>query len=193
MAPRPSRLRLSLVGAMAVAGSLVLAACGGNVSTPTETADVSGVLALEVPDFSISIYQGEDVLGGTEVTLSEILGQGKPVVLNFWAGLCPPCRAEMPDFQRVHEARGDDVTILGVDIGPFVGLGSRRDGRELLAELGIEYPAGTTFDQDIVGEFRVVGMPTTVFLYADGRLLSTWSGLLTEPKINEFVDRLLGS
>ena len=183
--------RLALLTVLAAAGALVLAACGGSLSSAADSGGASTAVSLEVPDFTISAYQGTEQLGGTDVQLSAIVGQGKPVVLNFWAALCPPCRAEMPDFQRVHDERGDEVTIVGIDIGPFLNLGSRDAGRDLLAELDIKYPAGTTFDTDVVRDFRVVGMPTSVFLYPDGRLLRTWSGLLNEAKINEFIDQLV--
>jgi hypothetical protein len=97
----------------------------------------------------------------------------------------------MPDIQRVYEARGDEVTILGLDIGPQQFLGSREEGKQLLADLGVTYPAGTTFDEGVVRDFRVVGMPTTFFLFEDGSLLLAWSGLLNEDKINEFIDELV--
>ena len=61
----------------------------------------------------------------------------------------------------------------------------------LLADLGATYPAGTTFDDDVVRDFRVVGMPTTFFIRADGSLLRSWSGLLTESKFNEIIDELV--
>ena len=131
------------------------------------------------------------MLGGEEVLLSELVGHGKPVVLNFWAALCPPCRAEMPDIQAVFEQRSEDVMIVGVDIGPQQFLGSREDGKELLAELAISYPVGTTFDDNVVREFRVVGMPTTFFINADGSLLRAWSGFLDEAKFHEFIDDML--
>ena len=150
---------------------------------------MASTINLETPDLAISAYQRADVLGGEEVLLSELVGRhGKPVVLNFWAALCPPCRAEMPDIQAVFEQRAEDVTIVGVDIGPQQFLGSREDGKELLTTLAISYPVGTTFDDNVVREFRVVGMPTTFFINADGSLLRAWSGLLNEAKLHEFID-----
>ena len=97
----------------------------------------------ELPsDFEIAVYQGEDVLGGQSVKFSEVLGQGKPVVLSLWAGLCPICRVEMPKLQKAYPQYRDRVLLVGIDIGPFVGLGTKEDGLALLNELGITYPTG---------------------------------------------------
>ena len=172
--------RVSRAGLAAVALAL-LAACGGGAA--------SGIDGR--PDFEIEAYQGQDVLGGDAVLLSDVVAQGKPVVLNFWAALCPPCRTEMPDFQRVYEARGEEVLVLGVDIGPQFRLGSREEGRALLVELGVHYPAGTTFNESVARDYEIISMPTTLFITAEGRVARVWSGFLTEEKLNELVDELI--
>ena len=180
----------ALLAIAAMAALLVIAACGGGDEPGSDGA--SGSVALEVPDIEISAYQGQDTLGGDTATLSTVLGQGKPVVLNFWAALCPPCRAEIPEFERVHEERGDQVTILGIDIGPQRLLGTREEGQALLAELGATYPAGTTFDDTVVRGFEILSMPTTFFIAADGTVVRKWGGILDEDKLNELVDELVG-
>ena len=73
----------------------------------------SGVGA-SAPDFDFSLYQGTSERGFREGKLSSL--QGRPMVLNFWAGLCPPCRAEMPQFQVFYEEFKDDIMLLGIDI-----------------------------------------------------------------------------
>jgi thiol-disulfide isomerase/thioredoxin len=64
------------------------------------------------------------------------------MILNFWAGQCPPCRAEMPQFEAFHDDFKDEIMLLGVDIGIFTGLVSHNDAESLIRELGITYPAG---------------------------------------------------
>ena len=145
------------------------------------------------PDFQITVYQGADVLGDKEVKFSDLLAKGKPVVLNFWAGECPPCRAEMPDLQVVAEQYQDRILLFGLDVGPFVGLGSREDGQALLKELGVTYPAGTTFDAQVVKAYNVLGMPTTFFVKPDGEIVEQWTALITKSKLTERVESLLAA
>jgi thiol-disulfide isomerase/thioredoxin len=130
-------------------------------------------------------------LGGEEVQFSDLLGQGRPVVLNLWAGLCPPCRLEMPDFEAVNEQLGDQVLFIGLDVGPFTNLGTQEDGQALVRELGITYPIGTTSDADVVKDYELIGMPTTYFISPTGEVVQQWTGLLTEDKLVELVEELI--
>ena len=69
-----------------------------------------------------------------------VLDQSKPVVLIFWTGLCPPCRAQTQDFQRLYDTYGDKFIMLGVDVGLYVGLDTRQDALDFLEEFDITYP-----------------------------------------------------
>jgi cytochrome c biogenesis protein CcmG, thiol:disulfide interchange protein DsbE len=138
------------------------------------------------------MYQGDAAVGGSRIRLSQLWGKGKPVVLNYFAGLCPPCRAELPDFQRLYtDSPKSKFTLIGVDVGSFVGLGSRDDGKALLRELKITFPAGTIFGADGFRRCAILGMPTTVFITADGKILRKYTGMLTRDQMNTFVDELL--
>ena len=172
----PRNTKLLILGVIVLA-VLVMVACSAG--------------GKRAPDFKITVYQSADVLGGKEVMFSDLLAKGKPVVLNFWAGQCPPCRAEMPDLQAVSEEYQDRILLFGLDVGPFVGLGSREDGQALLKELGVIYPAGTTFDAQVVKAYNVLGMPTTFFIKPDGEIVEQWTALISRPKLKERVESLL--
>ena len=131
------------------------------------------------PDFAIIVSQGEDLLGGDNVAMASLLGQ-KPVVLNFWAAECPPCRAELPEFQEFHEEYGDRILVLAIDLGQFTNQGTPEQGRELLAELGVHMPAGYTEDAQILPKYKVLGLPTTIFINADGSIHNKWTGALNK-------------
>jgi thiol-disulfide isomerase/thioredoxin len=142
-------------------------------------------------DFEISVYQGSDELGGETVVFSDVLAQGRPVVLNLWAALCPLCRREMPDLQKAHEAYGDEVLVLGIDVGSYVGLGSKENAIELMRELGIGYPNGTTEDASIMRDYQVLGTPANYFLKPNGEVWRKWNGVLAEKQLLENIEGLL--
>jgi len=142
------------------------------------------------PNFSIIMYQGQDVVGGQEINFSDLLGQ-QPIVLNFWAGLCPPCRAEMPDLQEFNEKFQDRTLLLGIDVGQFLGLGNEENAKKLLNELGVTYPTGFTNDSDIIQNYKVLGMPTTVFIDAQGKIFSKWTGALNLEVLEEKTIEML--
>jgi thiol-disulfide isomerase/thioredoxin len=142
-------------------------------------------------DFTIAVYQGEDVLGGEEIQFSDLFAQGKPVVLNLWAGLCPICRTEMPELEAAYEEYGDRVIFIGVDIGPLVGLGDRDDALALLSQSAVTFPAGSTPDVTIMRDYRVLGTPATYFFTPDGEVVQQWNGFLTRGQLDENIEALL--
>lgn len=144
------------------------------------------------PDFPLQIYQNAESLGGSEeTTFAAVLAQGKPVVLNFWAVLCGPCRAEMPELQSVFDGHGDEILLVGIDLGPFTGLGTVEQGLALLEELGVTFPAATTDRAEVLTDYGVLGMPSTFFITSTGGVARKWTGPLTESKLLELVDELL--
>ena len=172
-----------------VASAFVLLAAGCIGQTGEPVGEGPEEPREEVADFQISLYQGQEEFGVENLTLSDL--RGKPVVLNYWAGLCPPCRAEMPEFQEFRDDFEGRVTLVGVDMGQFLLLGSREDARKLLAELGVTYAAGFTDDPHVVEAHRVLGLPTTIFVTADGHLYKKWDGVLNLEKLTEIADEML--
>ena len=141
-------------------------------------------------DFEIITYQSGGVLNTQTLRFQQLL-KDKPIVLNFWAGLCGPCRKEMPDFEAAAKKYQGQVVIVGVDVGPFTGLGSREEGRNLLKELGVTYPAGTTGDRTVTAKYNVLGMPTTVFIKPDGTIVRRFLGDLDAEDIEQYIQELL--
>lgn len=149
--------------------------------------------AGSVSSFGVSLYQGEEILGGSELNFNDVLDQGKPVVLNFWGGDCPPCRAEMPAFQRVYEDHKDEVIFLGLDAGGFMQLGTRQQALDLLAELNITYPAGAPPNRTPLVNYSVFSLPSTIFINANGDVTQRRVGAMSEAQLRSFINKLLGS
>ena len=179
------RRALPVILALAMMSVLLLAGC----SRPTVEEDQPA--AELAKDFPIDVYQGAELVGGSSINFKQILDQEMPVVLNFWAALCPPCRAEMPDLQKVSERYQDRVIFFGLDVGPFQYLGTRDQGRHLLKILDITYPSGSTESGQVVQDYEISSMPTTYFITADGEIQRKWAGLLNEEKLVDLVEELL--
>ena len=163
---------------------------------PTDTPPVAGTAdesrtfdGSSAPDFPFKLFQGEDALGQSELNLSDIIGQ--PIVLNFWARLCGPCWSEMPELQDFYEERGDQVRLLGIDIGQFTGLGLPKDAGRLLDALGVTYPAGYTDDSTITSKYRIRAMPTTIFIDSQGVVFQSWTGAIDRQQLDRIVARML--
>jgi thiol-disulfide isomerase/thioredoxin len=144
-------------------------------------------------DFEVTVYAGADVLGGERVMFSEVLGQGRPVVLEFFAGLCPTCRRALPETQEAHVRYRDDVLFLGLDIGPFTGLGNEEDARALYADLSLSFPAGSISDVEVLRAYRVTGMPTTLYFKPNGELFERGGGINGIDALSEKLDALIAA
>lgn len=180
-----------------IALTWLLAACANNFMAEEERTTpkpASPSQASEsASDISLNLYQGQSKFGSEQIELSAVTSSGQPIVLNFWAGLCPPCRLEMPHMDRVYDEYHPQIVMLGIDVGPFTGLGNRQQGRQLVDELGIGYPVGSTFDESIMRRYPILGMPTTYFIRPDGAVHERWVGLLTEEKLVELIEDLLAA
>ena len=177
----PKRLAKLFVSAKAVYTLLAVILLAGAVACR------SGGEAA--PDIAIELYQGQEELGAATINFSEL--RGRPVVLNFWAGLCPPCRAEIPHFQEFADRFDSRVLVMGLDVGQFTQLGNQEDAKVLLQELSVTYPAGFTLDGGVMKNYEVLTMPTTVFINADGEVFRKWSGVLNLEKLTEITNEML--
>lgn len=142
-------------------------------------------------DEVLFVYTGADVLGGEELTFADAFRLGKPVIVHFWAGLCPPCRQEMPEFQELYDERRDEFLMLGVDVGRFTGLGSQDDALGLLDELGISYPTVYVDSDTLLREYNIFGMPGAVFLTASGDVVSQSTGFISGDEIRERTQEMI--
>ena len=141
--------------------------------------------------YEFSMFQDIEEVGFRDGNLAEL--EGKPLVLNFWAGLCPPCRAEMPQFQVFYEEFKDQIQLVDIDTGVFTGLGSRNDADALLRELGVTYPAGWTEDGSGPRKFGVTAMPTTVFISSDGTIVEKSVGAIDARFLTRASQELLAA
>jgi thiol-disulfide isomerase/thioredoxin len=129
-------------------------------------------------DFTLPTLQGE------EFTLSAM--RGKPVVLNFWATWCEPCKRELPSLQRAAEHYGDQVIIVGVDQGESVAQVTG-----FVEQFGLTYTIPLDSEFAASGRYNIRGMPTTFFIDAGGTIRSVYVGEMTSMTLAENIAGLL--
>ena len=115
---------------------------------------------------------------------------GRPLVINFFASWCAPCRAELPDLAAAHAIYGDRVDFVGVDFQEI----SEKDAAELLWDSGVTYPImedpGGLLLQELGG---LPTMPTTIFVTADGEILERQHGLILESQLTERIEEIIAA
>lgn len=111
---------------------------------------------------------------------------GTPMVVNFFASWCVPCVREMPEFEEVHQAIGDDVAFLGIDVQDSVTR-----GQELVEDTGVTYDVGRDPDGSMLTAFGGVAMPTTALVDADGTIVHLMSGGTTADELRAAIDEHL--
>ncbi len=126
---------------------------------------------IKAPDFTVVDADGKDV------KLSDM--KGKPVVLNFWASWCPPCKAEMPEFDKVFGELGGDIVFMMVDMTD----GERETaetGAEYVREQGFSFPVYFDTSQEAAYAYGVRSIPTTVFIDGEGYVVTGAEGQIDE-------------
>jgi peroxiredoxin len=122
------------------------------------------------PNFSLPGLDGESM------ALYNL--RGRPVLVNFWATWCGPCRQEMPDFQMLWEERGPDGLLI-LAVNTTTTERSLSDVREFVAEMGLTFPILLDVANQANQAYRVTTQPTTVLVDAEGRVVGRFNGLVT--------------
>jgi thiol-disulfide isomerase/thioredoxin len=110
---------------------------------------------------------------GETVALSAL--RGRPVVLNFWATWCPPCRAELPELQAASQRYAGQLEIIGVNQAePAAGVGG------FAQDMGLTFPIPLDARGEVSRQYAVRSLPTTFFIDRAGIIRRIQSGPLTE-------------
>ncbi len=198
-----STRRTFLLGAMGIAAAAHISACGGRTDAAgvLPSVDLAGFPAGLGRGYPVATLEGVDnsdtgtrpgatapnfrmqLESGEGLYLKDLVG--RPVLINFWATWCGPCRLEMPDIVR-QASLHPDLVVIAVNVQEAI------DQIAPFAEdFAMELPIARDVDGKLSDLFEVRGMPTTYFIDRDGKISTVWVGVLTPAKLEEFLELIL--
>ena len=174
---KTSKILLIVFGALLTIG--VSAALFSYSRNPSSLPMPTAVLAPKpAPDFRLELFSGQTI------TLKDFSGR-KPVVINFWASWCPPCRDEAPVLAKVSKMYEGKVEFLGI-----VTNDTRANALAFMNEFGITYDNG--IDRENIGtKYGITGIPETFWIDKQGRIVDRWIGAIDEVNLTSRTQKLI--
>ena len=182
---------------LAAALAAVLAGCGAQAPTPTEstvqttaptaqtdptqqtpTTGATEEVSYQAPDFTVYDLEGDPH------RLSDYFG--KPIVLNFWASWCGPCKSEMPDFEKVYQELGEQVQFFVVNLTDG-SMETVDTAYGYIQEQGYTFPVFYDTDYDAASTYGISSIPTSFFIDSEGDLVAYYTGAMNEDLLRQGI------
>jgi cytochrome c biogenesis protein CcmG/thiol:disulfide interchange protein DsbE len=182
-----ARAKILLQAAAVAVVALLIALLGWQIAKKEEGRGLSAAVAAgeapPAPGFVLDSLEGEE-----KVSLAEY--RGRPVVLNFWASWCGPCKDEAPMLQSAWERYRDrGLVVLGIDAQDLAF-----DGRRFAERYELTYPLAYDGNGSTLGRYGLTGFPETWFISRNGRLVGEHvTGPLDEETLERNIQVLLGT
>ena len=160
----------------------------GGAGLPEESGEETETALMPALDFELKDQYG------TVHRLEDYAG--KTIFLNFWGTWCPPCRAEMPDIQKLYEeyaSQGEEaeVVILGAAAPGMGQEGSEEEITQFMRENGYTYPVLMDTDWEMFTWYGITSFPTTFMIDRDGNIFGYVPGQMTEEIMRSIIDQTL--
>ena len=142
---------------------------------------LSGVTMVNraAPGFTLTTFNGNTI------SLQDL--RGKPVVINFWASWCPPCRVEASLIERMWRAyKNRGLIFLGVNIQD-----RKKDALNYIREFDITYPNGPDPTGEISIDYGVSGLPVTFFISSEGEVVRRWVGAIEKSVLISAIEEIM--
>jgi len=154
---------------------------GNNNNTDTASSSSENSNNMTAPDFTV--YDSE----GNQVHLSDFFG--KPIILNFWASWCGPCKMEMPDFNTAYATYKEEISFLMINMTD----GSRETietASSFITEQGYSFPVFYDTDYSAAITYSATSLPTTYFIDANGNLIAHAKGAIDADTLQKGIDMI---
>jgi len=139
------------------------------------------IIGQQAADFTLK------TLDGGQVSLSDFKSQ--PVLVNFWASWCVPCRLETPELVKAYQAhQSERLVILGLNL---TSQDSMSDIKAFVAEFKMPYPVLLDETGEVSDLYRIRGLPTSVFVNRNGVITQVHLGGMTREMIEQYLEEIL--
>ena len=144
--------------------------------TPADTAPEKN--PNQALDFTVQDWEGN------MVKLSDFFG--KPIVLNFWASWCPPCKAELPDFDDACKKYDGEVVFLMVNMTDNQ-METVEVAKDFIKTYGYDFPVYFDVDYQAAMVYGVRSIPQTYFINAEGEAVATATGMISASQLEQGI------
>lgn len=134
------------------------------------------------PDFTVTDYSGN------KVKLSDYFG--KPIVINFWATWCGPCKSELPAFDKAYAQYGEEIEFLMVNLTDGV-QDTEEKVRKFVSDGGYSFPVYFDTEYSAANAYGTYSIPVTVMINADGSVHDARIGAMNETTLFNLINGLL--
>ena len=178
-----------VLAALLIAAAVIYPKLSQNVELPdaTSTSD-AGNADITMPAALAADFTVFDA-DGNQVKLSDY--RGKPVIVNFWASWCPPCKAELPYFDAAFQRYGNEIVFLMVDLADGQSETQAAAAR-YVEENGFAFPVYFDLAGSAANAYQLYSIPQTLGVNAAGGLVFSRSGGLPEQTVTELAEMLAG-
>lgn len=125
---------------------------------------------------------------GKEVNLSDYFG--KPIIVNFWETWCSPCKLELPEFNKVYLKHKDNIEFMMVNLTDGY-KGDTQSVKNFINNNGYQFPVYFDVNNSAANAYSIFSIPKTIFIDKDGNIAYTFLGILTEEKLEEYINKLI--
>lgn len=154
-------------------------------TTTTTTTKKVTTQAAKNPAADFTVYDKN----GNKVKLSQKFG--KPIVVNFWASWCGPCKSELPAFDSLYAEYGNDITFMMVNVENGDD-DTVNDVKSFVSQAGYSFPVYYDKDGSASNAYSISSIPMTVFIRSDGTVMDTRIGSMEEATLRSYLNKLKG-
>ncbi len=182
--PLIASLLAILIGLMLIAGPSFLSSLQNGSQPALQSGVPSGAMPKEgeaIPDFTLS------TLDGRQVRLADL--RGSPVLINFWATWCGPCKQEMPLIvEQYNWNKGRGLRVLAIDT---LANDNVDDMRAFAKQFNMNFDVLVDKTDAVAGGWNVMGLPTSFFVKSDGTVAKVHVGQMTADQLKEYMQLIL--